>query len=430
MEIEKLYEVFLQHPRISTDSRAVEKNSLFFALKGENHDANHFAKQALDNGACYAIVDNPGIVESDRYILVEDTLEALQQLALHHRKQFRLPVLAITGSNGKTTTKELLAAVLGAKYNCLYSIGNLNNHIGLPLTILGLNHTHQIACIEMGANHIGEIEKLCQIAQPTFGLITNIGSAHLEGFGSFEGVIKAKTELYNFINLQQGKIFINSDDSLLMNQTGDLPYVSYGIQSEADYYGKINSQPPFIELTCRENCSSYEIRSKLTGIYNAYNIMAAICVGRYFGVPVDGIRNAIYSYTPQNNRSQIIDTEKNHIILDAYNANPSSMAAALNNFRQYPGNSKLCILGDMLELGDYSVEEHAKIRDLATQAGFQMVLFVGQHFMKVRKEAPNLLFLPDTQTAKQWLTNNKTAGNTILIKGSRKIQLELLTDQL
>ena len=430
MVIEKLYDIFSENPLISTDSRAVEKGSLFFALKGENHDANLFAKQALQNGASYAIVDKPDIPESDRYILVEDVLETLQQLALYHRKQFQIPVLAITGSNGKTTTKELLAAVLETKYNCLYTKGNLNNHIGLPLTILRLNHSHQIACIEMGANHIGEIEKLCQIAQPTYGLITNIGSAHLEGFGSLDGVISAKTELYRFVGQQQGKIFINSDDPLLLNHKSDLQYVSYGIQSEADYHGKIFNQHPFIELSCRENCTTYDIRSKLTGIYNAYNIMAAVCVGRYFGVPVDEIQNAVLSYVPQNNRSQIITTKNNHIILDAYNANPSSMTPALNNFMQYPGNPKICILGDMLELGSYSYEEHAKIRDLVSQAGFEMVMFIGQHFMEVRKEAPNLLFLPDTHTAKQWLSENKTVGNTILIKGSRKIQLERLTDQL
>lgn len=430
MEIPELYRLFRKHPIIKIDSRSIEKDCIFVALKGENHDANNFARQALENGAAYAVVDNPSVVENDKYILVSNSLETLQQLALHHRKKFNLPVLAITGSNGKTTTKELIAKALEKKYKCLYTEGNLNNHIGLPLTLLKLNEAHQIAVVEMGANHIGEIDRLCQIALPAYGLITNIGHAHLEGFGSYEGVVTAKTELYKYISRQLGKIFINTDDDLLTKHAEDISSVTYGSSSAANYRAEIKSHHPFLTLHCAENSTNYELKSSLTGSYNFPNIMAAVCIARYFGVSVDDLKNAISAYSPDNNRSQILNTGKNNIILDAYNANPSSMMAAIDNFQNYPAGKKMCILGDMLELGSYAAEEHRKIRDHALNSGFEKIIFVGNHFMEVETDRSCATFTTGTKEAKKWLEKQVLSGYTILIKGSRKIQLELLTDNL
>jgi UDP-N-acetylmuramoyl-tripeptide--D-alanyl-D-alanine ligase len=430
MDITQLYQIFTEYPVISIDSRSVHNNSLFFALKGENHDANYFAENALANGASLAIVDNPEVVKSDKYILVYDVLETLQQLALHHRKLFNIPVLAITGSNGKTTTKELISTVLSKKYKVLFTRGNLNNHIGLPLSILELNSNHEIAILEIGANHVGEIEKLCQLALPAYGLITNIGLAHLEGFGSFEGVVTAKTELYKFIGQQLGKVFVNISDDLLTKHAGDISRVTYGLDPSADYRGEIFKHHPFLGLKCSENSTAYEIQSQLTGAYNASNVMAAVCIGRYFGVSVSDVVNAIASYSPQNNRSQVFDTGKNHLILDAYNANPSSMIAAINNFSNYPGNRKMCILGDMLELGKYAHTEHQKIIELMKISGFEKVVFVGEHFFKHRFDDPACKFFADTREAAEWFADQKTRGNTILIKGSRKIQLETMVELL
>lgn len=430
MEIPELHRLFKKHPIINIDSRSIEKDCLFVALKGENHDANKFARQALEKGAAYAVVDNSSVVENDKYILVNNSLETLQQLALHHRKQFNLPVIAITGSNGKTTTKELIAKALEKKYKCLYTKGNLNNHIGLPLTLLKLNETHQIAVVEMGANHIGEIDRLCQIALPNFGLITNIGHAHLEGFGSYEGVVTAKTELYRFMSRQLGKIFINTDDGLLIKHAEDISCVTYGSASTANYRAEIKNHHPFLTLHCTENSTNYELKSSLTGSYNFSNIMAAVCIARYFGVRVDDLKDAIFSYSPDNNRSQILNTGKNHIILDAYNANPSSMMVAIENFKNYPADKKMCIFGDMLELGAYATEEHCKIRDRALNSGFEKIIFVGSNFMEVKTDKSGATFVAGTQEAKKMLEKQVVSGYTILIKGSRKIQLELLAEIL
>jgi UDP-N-acetylmuramoyl-tripeptide--D-alanyl-D-alanine ligase len=412
MDITQLYQRFTEHPSISIDSRRANNNSLFFALKGETHDANCFAKNALENGASFAIVDNPEVVESDKYLLVDNVLETLQQLALHHRKQFNIPALAITGSNGKTTTKALISSVLSKKYNVLSTKGNLNNHIGLPLTILELNNSHEIAVFEIGANHIGEIEKLCQLAFPTYGLITNIGHAHLEGFGSFEGVVTAKTELYKFIRQQLGKVFVNISDELLIKHADDISRVTYGLDPSADYRGEVFNQHPFLGLMCSENSTAFEVQTKLTGAYNASNVMAAVCIGRYFGVPVGDIVNAIASYTPQNNRSQVFDTGKNHLILDAYNANPSSMIAALDNFSNYPGDRKMCILGDMLELGEYAEAEHQKIIDLLKISGFEKVVLLVNIFLSI-----GLMILPSDSL----LTHRKPLNGS-LIRRPKDIQ--------
>jgi len=430
MDITRIYQLFAANPQISIDSRITEKGSLFFALKGENHDGNNYAADAINNGASYAVVDNPEKAVSNRYILVDDVLEALQQLALHHRKQFNIPVLAITGSNGKTTTKELVAAVLGKKFKVLFTKGNLNNHIGLPLTLLELNSSHQIAVLELGANHIGEIYELCSLALPGFGLITNIGRAHLEGFGSFEGVVKAKSELYEFIRQQLGKVFVNSGDDLLMQQSVGISNVSYGLNPKADYIGEIIGSQPYIALKCIENCTFFNVQTKLTGTYNASNVMAAVCIGRYFGVAVKDVVDAITSYIPQNNRSQALRTGKNQLILDAYNANPSSMAVALENFSKMPGQPKMCILGDMLELGSYTDEEHKNIMELALRSGFDKLIFVGEYFYRQKTADPSCIFLTDTQQARNWFPDQQISGFNILIKGSRKIQLETLVEYL
>ncbi len=430
METSQIYQLFLSQPQISIDSRSPEKNSLFFALKGENHDANDFAAEALKNGASYAVVDNPEVAITDRYILVNDVLETLQQLALLHRQRFNIPVLAITGSNGKTTTKELVAAVLSKKYNTLFTKGNLNNHIGLPLTLMQLNSNHQIAVIEMGANHIGEIDTLCRIALPTFGLITNIGHAHLEGFGSFEGVLAAKTELYEFIRQQLGKVFVNAGDGLLMKHAANISMVTYGLNLKADYSAELMESHPFLTLKCTENCTNFEVRTQLAGNYNATNISAAVCIGRYFGVAVIDVVEAIAAYIPANNRSQIINTGKNHLILDAYNANPSSMVVALENFIQQPGRPKMCILGDMLELGSYTDEEHKNIQELTLKSEFDRLIFVGEYFYRHKSGHPNCNYFIDTQQAKEWLAQKQFSGFNILIKGSRKIQLESLVENL
>ncbi|HHN47504.1 MAG TPA: UDP-N-acetylmuramoyl-tripeptide--D-alanyl-D-alanine ligase [Bacteroidales bacterium] len=430
METSQIYQLFLSQPQISIDSRSPERNSLFFALKGENHDANDFAAEALKNGASYAVVDNPEVAITDRYILVKNVLETLQQLALLHRQRFNIPLLAITGSNGKTTTKELVATVLSKKYNTLFTKRNLNNHIGLPLTLMQLNSNHQIAVIEMGANHIGEIDTLCRIALPTFGLITNIGHAHLEGFGSFEGVLAAKTELYAFIRQQLGKVFVNASDDLLMKHAANISKVTYGLNPKADYSAALMKSHPFLTLKCTENCTNFEVPTQLTGNYNATNIAAAVCIGRYFGVAVYDVVQAIADYIPANNRSQIINTGKNHLILDAYNANPSSMVVALENFSQQPGRPQMCILGDMLELGSYTDEEHKKIQELTLKSAFDRLIFVGEYFYRHKSGHTNCNYFIDTQQAKEWLAQNQFSGFNILIKGSRKIQLESLVEHL
>lgn len=427
MHLADIYTLYTQHPNIATDSRKVSPGSLFFALKGENFDANHFAVQALEAGAAFAVVDNAATVKSDRYILVEDVLETLQQLALHHRNQFNIPVLAITGSNGKTTTKELIAAVLKRKFNCLYTEGNLNNHIGVPLTLLRINNSHRIAVIEMGANHIGEIASLCRIARPTYGLITNIGKAHLEGFGSYEGVVKAKTELYEFIRADLGKVFLNSGDQLLSDSSNGISNVTYSINEYADYAGVVIEQHPFLKINCSENCITYIIPTNLTGLYNAVNVIAAACVGRYFGVAIHDVISAIEDYIPGNNRSQILNTGRNQVILDAYNANPTSMAAALDNFREFPASNKICVLGDMMELGSYTDDEHREIIRKALNAGFNKCIFIGSIFFRNRKETQEAVYFDSTDKAYGWLKDQSFKGFTILIKGSRKMQLETLT---
>lgn len=422
MSIKDLYSLFLKYPHITTDSRNCPENSIFFALKGDNFDGNIFAEKALENGASIAVIDNPSYKKDSRFILVENTLESLRQLAAHHRQQLNIPIIGITGTNGKTTTKELTAAVLSKKYNTLYTQGNLNNHIGVPLTLLKLTKDHEIAIIEMGANHSGEIKDSVNLVCPTHGIITNVGKAHIEGFGSFENIVKTKAELYDFLRENHGEIFINKDNPHLNNIALKLPQQTYAINnSSANITGKIIDCNPFVSVKWTLNRISYETKTHLIGNYNLENILAAICIGNYFGVYPENISQAISEYIPQNNRSQLTKTEKNQLIVDTYNANPTSMEAALINFNEIKNVSqKAVLLGDMLELGYESKQEHLRIVELIDK--FQLKAFlVGKEFSAIDQNHQTFLSVDDFIT---WVKENKLTDYTLLIKGSHGIHLE------
>lgn len=427
--ITSLYSIFLKHPVVSTDSRKIQTGCLFFALHGENFNGNLFASQALQQGAAYVIIDDPGAKTDERCILVEDVLISLQELARHHRQQFSIPVIAITGTNGKTTTKELSHAVLSKKFNSLATQGNFNNHIGVPLTLLNLRQDTEIALIEMGANHPGEIDFLCRIALPDYGLITNIGRAHLEGFGNFEGVIRTKTELYRFLETANGKVFIHEDNPLLMEHAKKLLKIPYGEKSE-ELSARNFSSHPFLsmELIFRDK-SALKIKSGFFGKYNADNIMAAACIGQYFGVERQKIKEALESYQPSNNRSQVMQTKTNLLILDAYNANPSSMSAAIHDFAGNAYPNKTLILGDMLELGEESIREHEIILRILDEKGFQSVFLVGPLFTSLNKKRENICF-HDSELASLWFHHHPLTNGTVLLKGSRGIKLEKIAEIL
>lgn len=427
--IDQLYGIFLRHPVISTDSRKIIPGSLFFALKGEQFDGNLFVSEALEKGAAYVVTSHPGPAPDDRYLLVADPLIALQEIAAHHRRQFSFPVIAVTGTNGKTTTKELITAVLSKKYNCLSTEGNLNNHIGVPLTLLKIRPETGIAVIEMGANHAGEIDRLCKIAQPNFGIITNIGKAHLEGFGSFGGVIAAKSELYRHIAREGTMLFVNRDDALLNELAEGIPQIQYSSPDHSCYQGQLVSSDPFVVLDLIGTTAKTRINSRLFGAYNFYNILAAASIGNFFGVRVEAIKEAIEGYTPVNNRSQVVQGKRNLLILDAYNANPSSMAAALQNFARSGYADKMIILGDMLELGTESVHEHREILRMAAELGLHDALFIGPVFASLPGTDPSRIF-GSSQAAREYLLAYPFSGKTILIKGSRGMKLEVVKDAL
>ncbi len=413
-----LYEIFQQHPVITTDSRDCPSGSIFFALKGETFDGNQYAVQALQAGCAYAVVDDEKIYNDadakDCLILVPDVLKALQALANEHRKALGTTIIGITGTNGKTTTKELIAAVLSKKFNVLYTQGNFNNHIGVPKTLLRLTPQHEIAVVEMGANHPGEIRTLVNIVEPDFGIITNVGKAHLLGFGSFEGVIRTKGELYDFIREHGGKVFINEENEHLMDISQGLELIKYGNN------GCLISSDPFLRL----EYNGREVSTNLIGAYNRDNCLAAAAIGHHFGVSDTDIRQALSEYTPTMGRSQFRQTERNSLIIDAYNANPTSMTAALENFRQMKTGTKMCILGAMRELGATSREEHRKILSLVNQAGIEETLLVGPEFMELQSEAPgNFKFFEDIEALKSFLTSNPPTGRTILVKGSNSTRL-------
>ena len=421
MTIQHIHNLFLKCSGISIDTRKIEANSLFVAIKGERFDANTFAKEALAKGAAYVIIDNKEYYIDDRTILVEDSLIALQSLAKYHRIYLELPIIALTGSNGKTTTKELINVVLSKKFKTTATIGNLNNHIGVPLTLLSFTKDTQIGIVEMGANHQKEIEFLCEIAQPDYGFITNFGKAHLEGFGGVEGVIKGKSEMYVYLKSLEKSVFVNLDDEIQNQKTKDIKRYGFSqIDKSADVFIERVVANPFVVI----NSLGEEINSHLIGLYNANNISAAITIGYHFGVSPSDIKEAIESYVPENNRSQLLTKGSNEIILDAYNANPSSMKVALENFIQLDKTSKAIVIGDMYELGEESLSEHKAIVDfLAKESTFECHL-IGKDFFANAIESQNLHFYPTFESFANYMSNHSFSNKILLIKGSRGMALE------
>ncbi|MDR2224067.1 MAG: UDP-N-acetylmuramoyl-tripeptide--D-alanyl-D-alanine ligase [Flavobacteriaceae bacterium] len=424
MDINELYQCFLLCDGVCTDTRNIKPNSIFFALKGDNFDANEFAQEALNKGASFVVMDNKKFVtDNEKMLLVPNALGALQHLAKYHRQQLGLPVIALTGSNGKTTTKELIHTVLSQKYNTKATVGNLNNHIGVPLTLLSFDEDTDIGIVEMGANHLNEIAILCEIAQPDFGYITNFGKAHLEGFGGFEGVIKGKSELYNYLEDNHKMAIANIDDPRQDAKTMTFSRFTFGQDNEANLTIDSYSAQPNATVTV----NGVEITSQLTGIYNATNIGAALAFGTFFNVAIEDMKNAIAAYTPNNNRSQWVEQANAKILLDAYNANPSSMAAAITNFAQLDTTlSKVAILGDMFELGKESAKEHKQLIDNLQDTKLKEVYLIGLEFSKQQVESTTLSFYPTFETFIDALTAKQITldGKQILIKGSRGMALE------
>ena len=427
MSIIDLYDLFIHNPQITTDSRNCPKGSIFFALKGDKFDGNQYAGKALASGCVYAVIDNPDYYIGERTILVDNVLKTLQQLAHHHRKVLGLPIIGITGTNGKTTTKELLAAVLSTKFNLLYTEGNFNNHIGVPLTLLRLTHDHEMAVIEMGASHPGDIKELVDIVHPNYGIITNVGRAHLEGFGSFEGVIRTKGELYDYIRRSKGKLFIKKENEYLQSIAKGIEQITYGNGDDAFASGQVVSCDPFLVFNWKQQGKLHTVETHMIGSYNLDNVLAAVAVGRFFKIPAERISRAIAAYEPTNNRSQFKKTDNNELIIDAYNANPSSMKVALDNFITMPVQPKAIILGDMRELGPTSDELHAEVVEQIKKGQFDKVFLCGEHFSKVGKE-----FSPfaTTEAMVEELRKQPLKGYHILIKGSHSMGLEKLADIL
>jgi UDP-N-acetylmuramoyl-tripeptide--D-alanyl-D-alanine ligase len=451
---EELYQLYLQHPVISTDTRKIDANSLFFALKGDKFDANTFAQKAIETGAAYAVIDNPEYQLGEQYLLVDDVLATLQDLARYHRRQLQIPVIGLTGTNGKTTTKELINAVLSQHFKTQATQGNLNNHIGVPLTILTIDATHEAAVIEMGANHQKEIELLCSIAQPSCGLITNVGKAHLEGFGGMEGVKKGKGELYDYLggtgsewrgSGEEGSyVFINSDDTVLMEMAdarGLSNVVYYGSNGTGNLIsGEIVENAPLLTIkwTNNKTSESHTVKTQLTGAYNLSNILAAISIGTYFKLTADEINSGIEGYQPKNNRSQIVQTTTNTLICDYYNANPSSMFVAIENIGKIDAKHKVLILGDMFEMGKESPAEHAAVIQKALDTPVDERIFIGKDFSAAASEAMEqeqgiknkntTHFYPTAEDAIFGLRTNPIKNATILIKGSRGMALERLVE--
>ena len=437
MDIKELYKLYLEHPCITTDSRDCPAGSIFIALKGESFNGNQFAASALEKGCAYAIIDEPEYAKNDHFIVVKNCLQTFKDLAREHRRRFDIPVIGITGTNGKTTTKELIAAVLAQKYNVLYTQGNFNNDVGVPKTLFRLTEAHEIAVVEMGASHPGDIKTLAETAEPTCGLITNVGKAHLQGFGSFEGVIKTKCELYDFLRTREdGLVFLNADNEYLLNEIDDedtlwiAPYSTDPDKQESCISGEVISCSPFLKFRWREPLMTLEeegrstkwhkVQTKLVGAYNIDNLLAAVAVGINFGVERKKICAALEEYTPSNNRSQMMVTEKNHLIVDAYNANPSSMMAALENFQMMEVSGKMAILGDMRELGTASAEEHQRIVDYLAATNIKEVWLVGDEFAQTRC---NYRKFKDVEEVKAAIQAQQPEGRHILIKGSNGIKL-------
>lgn len=425
MTIPELHALFLKYPKVSTDTRKIAKDSVFFALKGDHFDGNHYAQEALDKGAVRAIIDNPDYSKSDRYILVEDVLTTLQQLATYHRNYCSAKIIGLTGSNGKTTTKELITAVLSKKYKTISTKGNFNNHIGVPLTLLDLKTDTEMAVIEMGANHQREIALLSSIAKPDFGYITNFGKAHLEGFGGVEGIIKGKSELYDYLTANDKSVFLNADDPIQLEKLA--PYIKkIGFSTHNPNYYRIQflRADPFVNIEVEGST----IETQLIGSYNFTNCAIAVIMGKYFNIPLEDIKNAIEAYVPENNRSQIVAKKGHEIVLDAYNANPTSMRAALENFSQMEGEHKVVFLGDMFELGESAQEEHQAMADFVDRSGFSAAYLIGENFARTHTALPTF---GSFDTFSDYLANNPLEGNyRILIKGSRGMALERIVPLL
>lgn len=423
MRIQELYKLFTSNPSVQTDTRQLKSGDIFFALRGPSFNGNHFAGQALASGAAYAVVDEDVDTEDERIIRVNDSLATLQQLAAFHRDQFSIPFIAITGSNGKTTTKELMHAVLSSQFKTYTTEGNLNNHIGIPLTILKIRPDAEMAIIEMGANHLHEIASYCMYARPTHGLITNIGKAHLEGFGSAENVAKGKGELFRFLQLHDGTAFVNTDDqNVILQSQGIRQQVKYGINTGT---GKIVESDPFlkVEITGEKEV----IHTNLVGSYNLPNVLAAVTVGKYFNIEFDKIKNAIESYQPSNSRSQMVKKGTNTIIMDAYNANPGSMKAAVENFAAMKGNKKILILGAMKELGTDTTKEHAELLSLISKYDWEHVILAGDEFYALQHPFHHF---KNSEEAREWLQKNHPDDSLILVKGSRSMQMEKVVEAI
>ncbi|TPG39307.1 UDP-N-acetylmuramoyl-tripeptide--D-alanyl-D-alanine ligase [Flavobacterium pectinovorum] len=421
MNIQDIHNLFLQSSSVSIDTRKIEKGSMFFAIKGENFDANTFAAKALELGALYVIIDNAAYAIDERTILVENSLETLQELAKFHRSYLKLPIVALTGSNGKTTTKELINVVLSKKFKTKATVGNLNNHIGVPLTLLSFSKETEIGIVEMGANHKKEIEFLCEIAQPDYGYITNFGKAHLEGFGGVEGVIEGKSEMYHYLLKNNKLAFVNLEDPIQVEKSKGIETFTFGLnQDQSNLNIKSIQANPFVVV----DYYSFIVESHLIGLYNANNINAAVAIGKYFKVDESDVKQAIKNYIPENNRSQLLKKESNQIILDAYNANPSSMAVAITNFLQLENQNKVMILGDMFELGNESHEEHKIIVDSLANQNNSVCYLIGKYFYENRISNSNIYFFESFDAFAEYLKTIHFKENTILIKGSRGMALE------
>ncbi len=427
MDIEKLYAKFLESGQVSTDTRQITPGSIFFAIKGDRFNANTFASQALEKGALYVVLDESEYATDDRCIMVNNVLETLQKLARHHRNQLKIPVIGLTGSNGKTTSKELLQAVLSKKYKTYATKGNLNNHIGVPLTLLAIDKTIEIAVIEMGANHLGEIAFLCSISNPTHGFITNIGRAHIGMFGGFENILRAKSELYQHLINHGGTVFINSQNEILANMAKRIKDPVFYPGKEDYYHGELIDADPFVKIKAE---NGNQVQTKLIGAYNFENIMAALCIGKYFKVDSIQSNQAVENYEPGNMRSQMVKKGSNTIILDAYNANPSSMQAAIENLAAMKSNGKVLILGDMFELEEEAEKEHKLIGKLIQEKKFENVYLCGSLFKSALSELPSAKYFENKKDLVEELKNNPLTNATILVKASRGIGLETIVEYL
>lgn len=423
---EKIYELYKKAYTITTDSRNISKDCVFVALKGEHFDGNDFAVQVAEEGiAACVITDRKDLPGRDRLFVVDNSLKALQELANYNRRKLATPIIGITGTNGKTTTKELISAVLSKKYNIIFTQGNFNNQLGVPLTLLRIKPETELAVVEMGASHPGDIQELTDIGEPDYGIITNIGRAHLEGFGGYEGVIKTKNEMYQYIAAHNGLLFVNKDNNLLMSLASNINKVTYGTENDVDVQGKMLSANPYLSV----EWNGHKIDTQLVGDYNFENVMAAICVGTYFKVSANDIAEALSSYCPTNNRSQVIETAKNRVVMDAYNANPTSMSHAIKNFRNICKDDNLLILGDMRELGEESEQEHKNILQLLKELRFKKVYLVGPEFSKCSKSSEFSSY-DNVEELAQYLHQHPVSGKDILVKGSNSVHLNKIIDSL